>query len=54
VLYLTADGTPDKVFAIVGEGRELTSDLSGVRSSDAIRGHLIERGYQTTKTFLEY
>ena len=54
VLYLTADGTPDKVFAIVDEVRELTSDLSGVRSSDAIRGHLNERGYQTTKTFLEY
>jgi uncharacterized protein YPO0396 len=54
VLYLTADGTPDKVFAIVDEVRELTSDLSGVRSSDAIRGRLNECGYQSTKTFLEY
>ena len=54
VLYLTADGSPDKIFAIVDDLRELTSDLSGVASSDRIRGHLIERGYQTTKTFLEY
>lgn len=54
VLFLKADGTPDKVFAIVDEAHELTNDLSGVRSSDAIRGHLNECGYQTTKTFLEY
>ena len=54
VLYLMADGTPDKIFAISDDARDLTRDLSGIRSSDAIRSHLNECGYQTTKTFLEY
>jgi uncharacterized protein YPO0396 len=54
VLYLAADGSPEKVFAVADEARELTGDLAGVRSSDALRSHLSQRGYQTTKTFLEY
>ncbi len=54
VLHLAADGTPDKVFAIIDEARDLAGDLSGVRSSDAIRAHLNDCGYHTTRTFLEY
>jgi uncharacterized protein YPO0396 len=54
VLHLAAEGTADKVFAIVDEARELAQELSGIRSSDAIRGHLQQRGFETTKKFIEY
>jgi uncharacterized protein YPO0396 len=54
ILYLTADGSPDKVFAIMDEARDLKTDLAGIRSSEAIRGHLKGIGYSTTKTFVEY
>ncbi|MDZ4820189.1 MAG: SbcC/MukB-like Walker B domain-containing protein [Planctomycetota bacterium] len=54
VLYLSGDGSADKIFAIADEVRDLKHDLAGVKNSDKIRAHLHRMGYQTTKTFAEY
>ncbi|MCA9262855.1 MAG: hypothetical protein KDA60_03360, partial [Planctomycetales bacterium] len=54
VLYLTADGTDDKVFALADEHRDLEHDLAGLQKSDAVRDHLKRLGYKTTKTYVEY
>jgi uncharacterized protein YPO0396 len=54
VLHLKSDGSPDHVFAIADETRELKSDLAGIESSDEIRERLQCLGYQTTKSFTDY
>ncbi len=54
VMHLTSDDAADKVFAISDGARDLKSDLSGLRSSDAIRGHLNHLGYDTTKKYVQY
>lgn len=54
ILYLKADGTDDKVFAIADEPRELQHDLAGLQKSNEVLEHLKANGYQTTKTYIEY
>ncbi len=54
VLYLAADGTDDKVFAIADGSRDMRDALAGIRKSDEVRDHLQSLGYQTTKTYVEY
>lgn len=54
ILYLKADGSDDRVFALADEPHELKLDLAGLSKSDQIREHLKECGYQTTKVYVEY
>ena len=54
ILYLKADGSDDKVFAIADEPHELQHDLAGLQKSNEVREHLNARGYQTSKTYIEY
>lgn len=54
ILYLKADGSDDRVYAIANESHELKSDLQGLQKSDAVREHLKQQGYQTTRTYVEY
>ena len=54
ILYLKADGSDDKVFAIADEPHELKDDLKGLQKSNEVVEHLKAKGYQTTKTYIEY
>jgi len=54
ILYLKADGSDDKVFAIADESHELQHDLTGLQKSNEVLEHLKAKGYQTTKTYVEY
>ncbi|QDT98784.1 ATP-binding protein [Gimesia aquarii] len=54
ILYLKADGSDDRVYAIANESHELKSDLQGLQKSDAVREHLKQQGYQTTRAYTEY
>ncbi len=54
VLYLKADGSDDKVYAIADTEHELKEDLAGLTRSDEVREHLKQRGYTTTRTYVEY
>lgn len=54
VLYLKGDGSDDKVYAIADAEHALKDDLAGLVKADEVREHLKRRGYQTTKTYVEY
>jgi uncharacterized protein YPO0396 len=54
VLYLKADGSDEKVYAIADEEHELKDDLAGLLKSDEVREHLKQRGYQTTRAYVDY
>lgn len=54
VLYLKADGTDEKVYAIADEAHQLKDDLAGLLKSDEVRDHLKRRGYQITRAYVEY
>ncbi|MEO2049823.1 MAG: SbcC/MukB-like Walker B domain-containing protein [Pirellulales bacterium] len=54
VMFLAADGSEDKVFALADESRQLKDDVAGLRKSDQVRQHLKQLGYQTTKKYVEY
>ena len=54
VRHLTSDGSPDKLYAMADEARDLKTDLQGLSSSDNVREHLERLGYQTTKKFIQY
>ncbi len=54
ILYLKADGSDDKIFAIADEPHELKHDLTRLHKSNEVVEHLKAKGYQTTKTYIEY
>jgi len=54
ILYLKTDGSDDKIFAIADQPHELQHDLTGLQKSNEVLEHLKAKGYQTTKTYIEY
>lgn len=54
VLYLTADNSSDKVFAMSDGERSIQDDLGELRQAERIITQLKQRGFQATKTFTEF
>ncbi len=54
VLYLKTDGSDAKVYAIKDGDRELKEELTGLQMSDRVLSHFKQRGYQTTRAYVEY
>jgi len=54
ILFLKTDGSEDRIFAIADQAHELQHDLQGLNKSSEVREHLKQRGYQTTKAYVEY
>lgn len=54
VLFLTADNSSDKVFAMSDGERTIQDDLGELRQAERIITQLKQRGFQATKTFSEY
>ena len=54
IRHLTSDGSADKLYAIIDEMRDLKTDLQGINSSNCVREHLEQLGYETTKKFIQY
>jgi uncharacterized protein YPO0396 len=53
VLFMKSDAD-DKIYGFADGEKDLKSVLSGLTHSDQVREHLQRKGYQTTRTYVEY
>lgn len=54
VLYLTADGSVEKLYGMADGPRRLADDLLGIERAEQVRGQLHASDYRTTKKYVEY
>ncbi|WP_164101158.1 ATP-binding protein [Candidatus Laterigemmans baculatus] len=54
VLYLKADDSVEKLFAMADGSRRLADDLLGIERAEQVRVRLQSNGYRTSKKFSEY
>jgi uncharacterized protein YPO0396 len=54
ILHQTTDGGIDKTFAIIDAARRLADDLADIPDVSSVAAQLAQRGYRTTKKYIEY
>ncbi len=54
VLYLNADNSVEKIYAMADGAKSIVADLSTVESATGIARHLRQRGFQTCPSYKQY
>jgi uncharacterized protein YPO0396 len=54
ILYLTGDGSVDKVYCIAPSERSIAEDLGGFKNMERLRQQIEKRGFRATKSYTEY